>query len=452
MNPEGEPMHNRLRLTGTLLGICLLLAGSCGCSQSIVAESPGQPSGSRSSLDRVTAGHPKRTTLKRFTVQPGRIEAFEETPLYPKLNGYVGEVLVDIGDVVKQDQTLIRLAVPELQDELEQKQALVAQAEAEVKQSEASVEAAEAARESARARVLQAEAGIGRADGEHRRWSAEHARIRELAANGSVTKKLEDETLNQLRAAEAAKNEVAALVQSAQAQLVESEVNIRQAHADTAAAEARLRVARANLAHTRTLHLYAELKAPFPGVVTRRSVDTGHYVHPAGSGSARPLLVVARVDRVRVSVDVPEMDAPLVNTGDAATIRVQSLAGKELNGAVARDSWSLDASNRSLRTEVDIPNPDGTLRPGMYANVTILLEQRPDVLSLPASAIVREGPDAYCCLVASGKIDRRRVELGLRSGDEIEIVSGVRGDELVVLARAESLRHGQPVDVSTPPQ
>jgi RND family efflux transporter MFP subunit len=359
-------------------------------------------------------------------------------------------VLVDIGDSVKLEQPLIRLWVPEMHDELKQKESLVALSDAELDQARASVEAAEAAAETARAKISVAEAGVGRAEGEHHRWEAEHTRIKQLAESGSVTRKLLDETLNQFRAAEAAQREAAANVQSAQAGLKEAQVNVRKAQADAAAAAARLDVAKANLAHTKTLLGYTTITAPFDGAVTRRNVDTRHYVYPAGGSSQKPLLMVARTDKVRVFLDIPELESPLADVHDQATVRIQSLPGKEFNTVVARTSWSLEAANRSLRAEVDIDNPSGYLRPGVYAMVTVLLEQRENVLTLPATAIVREGNMAYCCVVHSGRIARTPVELGLRSGDEIEVVSGLDERQSVVLTRADTLVDGQQVEVSLP--
>jgi RND family efflux transporter MFP subunit len=359
-------------------------------------------------------------------------------------------VLVDIGDLVTLDQPLIRLWIPEMQDELKQKESLVALADAELKQAQTSIEAAEAAAETARAKVSLAEAGVGRADGEFHRWEAEHSRITQLAESGSVTKKLLDETLNQFRAAEASQREAAANVQSAQAGLKEALVNIRKAQADAAASAARLDVAKANLAHTKTLLGYTTITAPFNGVVTRRNIDTRHYVYPAGGSSQKPLLTIARTDKVRVFLDIPELESPLADVQDQATVRVQSLPGKEFNTAVARTSWSLETANRSLRAEVDMDNPTGVLRPGMYTMVTVLLEQRENVPTVPVTAIVREGDKAYCCVVNSGTIARTPIELGLRSGDEIEVISGLEERQLVVLARADTLANGQQVEVSSP--
>lgn len=427
---------------------CGTLVTASGCGRPSDAESAVHAgSATNGSIDRVRAGQPVRKTLALHTSQPGRVEAFEETPLYPKVTGYVEEVFVDIGDSVKKGQKLIQLWIPEMQDEQEQKEALVAQAEAEVQQAEAAVQASEARINTGKARVNQAEAGIGRTEGEYERWKSEYERIKELVAKGSVTPKLADETLNQFRAAEASRTESTANVESAKAELNEAQANASKSRADLVAAKAKHRVAEANLKQTKTLVGYAEIKAPFDGVVTRRSVDTGHYVHPANGGSTQPLLVVARTDKVRIFVDVPEMEAPLVDGGDTAVIRIQSLRNHEFEATVTRTSWSLNTSNRSIRTEIDVANEAGILRPGMYATVTILLDERSEALALPITAIVQDGQNTCCCCVESGQIRRQPIVLGLRNGNEVEVVSGLSGSESIVLAQADSLRQGQQVEV-----
>jgi RND family efflux transporter MFP subunit len=410
--------------------------------------------GATSGVDRVVVGKPQLKTLVLSTTQPGRIEAFEEAPLFARVPGYVEKVHVDIGDRVEKDQVLATIAVPELRDDLNQKDALVAQAAAEVKQAEAAVEGAKAAVKSAEAKVAQAEAGIARTDADVARYAAEHKRVQELAANRSVTEKLVDETLQQLRAAEASQKEAKSAVVSASATLDEARVKVQAAESDVAAAAARLKVAEANRARADTLLAFAELKAPFAGVVTRRQIDTGHYVGPPSNSAAAPLLVVAQTDQVRVFVDVPELEAAWVTSGekgDAAEIRVQALGTQATKARVTRSGWSIDPSNRSLRTEIDVPNADGVLRPGMFATATIVLEERPDVLALPATAVVREGTEAFCCVVVDGKIERRKIELGLRSGGEIEVRSGIAPDQAVVVSPVASLKPGQPVEVTTGP-
>jgi HlyD family secretion protein len=438
--------------TGAACVVGLLLAQS-GCHRQAAATPATSAAESSAALERVTVGKPVRKTLKLSTTQPGRIEAFEAAPLHPKLAGYVQSVLVDIGDTVEKDQLLIKLSIPEMLDEVKQMEALVAQADAEITQANAAVKAAEAALDVAHAQVAQAEAGVGRAAGEFQRWQAEHGRMTELASRGSVTQKLVDETLNQLRASDAARQEAAANVQSAQASSRAAQANVKKSEADAVAAGARQKVAAANLARAKTMLAYTEIKAPFKGVVTRRNVNTGHYVHPVTGGAAEPLLVVEQTDKVRVFVDVPEMESQLVDSGskpDSATVRVQSLGEKVIMGTVTRTSRSLDTRNRSLRVEIDLPNADGVLRPGMYANVDILLDNRDNVLSLPVTAIVREGGATDCCFVESGKINLKKVELGLRSGADVEVCSGLDADQMVVLARADSLKQDQPVEIIAP--
>lgn len=438
--------------TLTVAGIFTAVLGCQKGGESTATD--GAQRNAASALDRVTAGPPTRKTLQLYTEQPGRVAAFEETPMFSKLAGYVAAVHFDIGDRVKAGQVLIKLSVPEYDDELEQKRGLLAQSEAEVKQSEAALEAIEAAANSAKSMVAQAEASIGRTEADYARWNSERQRMQQLVNTGSVTAKLADETMNQFRAAEAAKKEAVAGIESAKARMLEAQANIGKAKADVTAATARVRVAKASVTQAETMLAYTELRAPFDGVITRRNVDTGHYVHPANAPTSKPLLVVASTDRVRVFVDIPEKEASMVDAGydvdqvgDMAVIRASSMTNQTFEGRVTRSSWSLDSENRSLTAEIDLPNEKNTLLPGSYVTVSILLEQRDNVLALPITAIIRDKQITYCCVVVSGKIERRPIQLGLRTGEEVEITSGLDGTETVVLARAASLQEGQKVEI-----
>lgn len=433
-----------LELILSALGAAALGSG-CGHQAAPAAPQTTPPT-------QVTAGKPERKTISLSTTQPGQIEAFEQTPLFPKIAGYVEELFADIGDLVKKGQVLVRLSVPELHDDLRQKEALVAQADAEVQQAQATIAAGKAAVETAQSKIVEAEASIARANAELERWKSEHARIQELASKGAVTKKLEEETLNELRSAEAATQEVKARVHSARTGMYEAQANVGKAEADKVAAEARLQVSQADLARAKTMLGYTEIKAPYDGTVTRRMVDTGHYVFPANGATNQPLMVVARTDIVRIFVDVPELEAARVDAGDPAVVRVQALEEKKFEAQVVRTSWTLLESNHTLRAEIDIPNPAGLLRPGMYATVTIRLAESASALTVPASAVVREGSDAYCMCIESGMIERRPVQLGLRSGGDIQVLSGLDADQLVVLKQPEALRPGQAVQVAPPPK
>lgn len=429
-----------------LFGAILFLVATTGCHRATNTATTAA-AGQGTALTRVTVAKPQRKTLVAQTTQPARIEAFETTPLYSKLAGYVEKVHVEIGDNVKQDQVLITLRVPELADDVAQKTALVAQAEAELKQAEANVAAMTAAVETAKAKITEAKAGTIRATSEYERWQSEYERVKSLAGSGSLTQKVADETLNQLHAAEAAREAANAAVTSSEAAAREAQANATKAEADRVAAEAHVAVAKADLDHAKTIVDYATIRAPFDGVITKRLVDTGHFVQPAAS-SGSPLLVVARNDKVRVFIEVPELQAGAVIVGDAASIRAQALPEGEFTAPVTRTSWSLDPLNRSLRAEVDVTNKNAQLRPGMYATGTIEFARRENVLVLPATAIVRDGTATYCWTVTNNKLDRKPVQLGIRSGSEVEVQGGLDENTPVVLQPTASLTAGQSVQAA----
>jgi HlyD family secretion protein len=445
------------RLCRVAIVMALLLTPTTPTTPTAIGAEPQSVPVIRGSQERVTAGKPVRKTLTISTTQPGWIHAVEEAPLQARVTGYVKAVNVDIGDEVQASQVLMTIDAPELLDEVSQNEALVAQAVAGETQAQAAVAAANAAVRTAQAQMAGIEAGMTRADGELQRWKAEYDRINDLASRGTVTQKLVDETLNQLRATEAAKAEASAKIDSYAAAVEEAQANVQKAEADVVAAKAQIDVAKANLARAKTIAGYTEIKAPFKGIITQRSVDTGYSVSPNETNRS-PLLVIARHDVVRVFTEVPELEAEWVTAtnskldavADTATVTIQGLNHRAFDASVTRTGWALDPKNRTLRTELDLDNREGTLRPGMYATVQIKLEERVNVLSLPVAAIVREGVNARCCAIVDGKIAYRPLKLGIRGGDDFEILSGIREDETIVLARAASLLEGQPVEILPP--
>ena len=439
----------------SVLTVLVSIASFAGCnSKEAVGPAADAGAAPASSLDRVTAGAPIKKTLRLFTEQPGRVVAFEETPILSKLPGYVESVQFDIGDRVAKGQVLLRVHAPEYQNQLEQKRGLLGQAEAQVKQAEAALVAAEAALNSSKSMVSQAEAGVGRTDAEYARWDSELKRMQQLVSKGSVTPKLADETSSQFQSADAARKEALALIESAKAREREAGANVLTAKADIDAAKAKLKVSQSDIAQAETMLTYTELNAPFDGFVTSRHVDAGHYVQPAGASNAQPLMTVANVSKVRVFVNVPESEAAWVDAGfgkadvgDVVTILSPSLPGGKIDSRVTRTSLQLDPQSRSLSAEIDLDNADLKLLPGAFVTTKMLLEQRDDVLTLPIGAIIKAADGTKCCVVVDGKIQHRPIELGLRAGDDVEIKSGLDGSENVVLVRAGSLQTGQAVEI-----
>jgi RND family efflux transporter MFP subunit len=406
-------MIPRVAVTGLVLFLSCFVATGCA------AKPPTTSSDTAVQVPKVTLINPERRTIHRAVEQPGTIEAFEQTPLHAKIAGYVEIVRVDIGDRVDKGQVLAELSVPEMVEELNRKEALLAQAKAEAKQAEAALAAAKANVKTTAALVKEAEAGRDRADALVARWKSEYERLQKVKQ--TIDQQQLEETRYQLKAAEATRAEVEAKVESAKAARDESTAKRDKAEADVSAANARQGVAEAARDREKALLDYAKVRAPYAGVVTRRNVDTGHFLQPNAANKGEALFMVMRSDKVRIFVDVPETAAPLVGKDTPARIRVQALTGQDFKGTVTRTSWALDPKARTLRAEIDLDNPDGKLRPGMYAYATLTVE-RDKTMSLPASAVVIQPSGTFCFRVVDGKARRMPIEIGLSGGGWIEVL------------------------------
>lgn len=399
-----------------LIPVCL--AGLVvGCSRT-----PPPPAAPAPAGPAVGVVKPERRSVRRVVEQPGAVQAFEEVELVAKLPGYVKAVaadpakagradhdrLIDIGSRVAAGQVLAEVAVPELDEEAKQKDALVKQAEAEVEQSRKALAAAAAGVAAAEALVVETRAGLARARALNDRWQSEAGRIAGLVKTGVIDSQTRDETQNQFKAAEAGRAEAAAKVSSAEAAVAKAKADRDKAAADVAAAGARADVARAEVRRVAALLGYTRLTAPFAGVVTRRAVSPGDFV--GAGGRAGGVFRVARVDPVRVVVQVPEADAGLVAEGRPVRVAVQALGGPDVASTVARTSWSLEPGSRTLRAEIDLPNPDGRVRPGMYVYARVTAEL-PEAWSLPAAAVHKLGDEHVVYRVVEGKAVRTPVEV-----------------------------------------
>ena len=199
--------------------------------------------------------------------------------------------------------------------------------------------------------------------------------------------------------------------------------------------------------HVKALLGYTEIKAPFKGVVTRRNVHPGHFVQPELASGSNPLFSVARTDLLRVIAYVPEADAPFVAVGTRAQIRVPALGNKAFPEPVQRTSVALDSASRTLRVEMDLKNNEQTWRPGLYAYVDLAVE-RPDALIVPASAVFVEAGQSTCAAVKDGKVERKTVEVGIRNGGDVQIISGLKEIDQLIAKYPGSFSAGQPVEVA----
>jgi RND family efflux transporter MFP subunit len=227
----------------------------------------------------------------------------------------------------------------------------------------------------------------------------------------------------------------------------ESEAKIAAAKAAVAASEQQLQVAQANEHKARTFLSYTQITAPFRGVITKRYADTGAMIQQgtASHTQAMPLVRLAQNDVLRLVIPVPESVVPRVRLGESVEVTVAAL-NRSYRGRVARISGQLDLDTRTMHTEVDVPNPDLVLVPGMYATVRLPLDQRNGALAVPVQAIGREAGKATVLSVGGdGRIEERLVQLGLETADSVEVVAGLQENDLVVVGDRGSLKSGEQV-------
>jgi multidrug efflux pump subunit AcrA (membrane-fusion protein) len=423
--PKAPTGPRRRRWLLAAAGVPVLLAAGFGATR--VRSEPTPPAApvpsSNSEAPAVAKTvRPVRQTIRKTIEQPGRVEGYEQTPIHVKIPGFVAAWKADIGQRVREGETLAELSVPEEREELKRREAAVELARAEVTAAETALEAAKADETRADALVTQAKASKARADANVIRWAAEFKRIKDTHARGASSQSDYDITEDQLRTAEAAQQEAAAGIDAATAAKASATATRVKAEAGVTVAKAKLDVAAADARRQADWLGYATVKAPFAGVVVQRNVDRGQYVTPPASGSVQaPLFVVIRTDPVRVFVDVPETEAALVTEGMPVTVRIQALGDGETAGTVTRFSWALDANTRTLRVQIDLPNPAGVLRPGMYATARFVTE-RPGAFVVPAGVISTAEEQPFAVRVESGRGVKTPVKLGARQNGMVELV------------------------------
>jgi RND family efflux transporter MFP subunit len=384
-----------------------------------------------------------RADLKRVSdVTEGELLPYESTDLKAKISGYVREMHVDYGDRVRKDQVLAVLRVPEMDKELEQKIALVKRAEEAIKQAQEAVKAAEAGFRSAQAKASEAEAGRLRARGDYDRWKIQYEKAEDLVRRQLIDTQTRDQTLNDFKSAEAALAEVEAKVVSAQAAKDESKANWDKAQQDVRVAEANLRVARADQGELEALLEYAKIVAPYDGVVTKRYLHTGAFLNT--HAGEQPLFTVLRTDKLRLVTDVSERDVRYLDKRDKVHLDLDAYPGTKFEWPITRLAPVL-GDGKKVRVEVEIENRDGKLYPGMYGHASVILEEKPQALTVPATCLSTDDKGTFVWLVEDGKARPVRVTIGLNDGKRAEITSGLSATAQVICSGKEGIQEGQPV-------
>ena len=214
-------------------------------------------------------------------------------------------------------------------------------------------------------------------------------------------------------------------------------------------AKGKLEMAQAGAKRNETLLGFTKIVAPFAGVVTKRWADVGALI-PAVTGNSSPqsaaVLTLMDFSKVRVEVFVPESEAPLLKPGLAAEVKVDELTGKSFSGQVTRIAWSLDETTKTMAVEIELANPDGVLRPGMFATAKIAVSQKPDALLLPLDALVVEKAKTSVFTLVDGKATKVPVKVGFEDGKSFEVLEGVSAEAPVIVTGKLPLADGQPVN------
>jgi RND family efflux transporter MFP subunit len=335
----------------------------------------------------------------------GVFQPFQEIDVHGKVSGYIRNIYVDIGDRVRQGQTLAVLEVPELQAQVA----------------------------GAQAGITQTQENITRLQNEVSREQASYVAVH---ANYTRLKQASDQQPGLVAAQEL--DDARARDQAAAAQ-------VDAAKSAVAAAQGQLGVSRAENLRVTSMEQYATITAPYNGVVTMRYADTGALI-PAGTaeGLNQAVVRLAQSDVLRLRMPVPERDVPMVHEGSTVTVHVQA-TGQQFPGTVIRFTRDVSNATRTMMTEVDVNNPTLTLTPGMYADVTFNLQEKNDALIVPASAII-QGDQPSVMLVDSGNhVQRRPVVLGIAGANSQEITSGLASGDRVIIGGLSALQVGEQV-------
>jgi RND family efflux transporter MFP subunit len=339
----------------------------------------------------------------------GQFQPYQQVDLHAKVSGYIRWIGVDIGDKVHQGQVLAKLEVPELQDQYQGAQADVRHTESEIVRAQSEVVSAQST------------------------YSALHAEYTRLAeASQQRPGLIAEQELDDARAKD----------QQAAAQ-------IGVAKASLEAMQEQLGISNATSHRFQTLTHYEQIVAPFNGVVTMRYADTGSLIQAGQDSNTQtlPVVQVAQSDLLRLRMPVPESDVPYIMVGGNVQVKISS-TGRILTGKIVRFTRALDTDTRTMLTEVDVPNPDLVLDPGMYAETTIQLQHKNDTLILPTQAVVQDGDQAYVLVVnASNRVERRNITLGIQTANRSEITSGLQVGDKVIASGQTSY---QPGDLVSP--
>lgn len=383
----------------SLVVLVVCLTTSCSKTSSAKAQAPAPDVGPTVAVAKATTEDLAQTVDLTAEFRP-----FQEVEVMAKVAGYIKEIKVDVGDRVQQGQLLATLEIPEMADDLKRADAAVVRAQAEVTRAQDELRRAESAHQIAHLSFERLSGVSVKKPGLIAQQEIDEARSRDLVTEAQVA---------------GAKSALAA---------VEEQVKVNSADTEK----------------VKTLMQYTRVTAPFAGVVTKRYADTGSMIQ-AGTASqtqAMPVVRISQNDMLRLILPVPESVVSSVHIGQQVEVRVPTLK-RAFPGRVARFTDRLSSSTRTMDTEVDVPNPSMVLLPGMYAEVDLTVANRPRVLTIPIAAM--DATHQVMVVNPNNRVEVRKLRTGMESADRVEVESGLKDGDLVVVAGRASLQPGEEV-------
>lgn len=384
---------------------------------------------------------------KKTTSQPATVHPLFEASIRPRVSGYLTDIKVDIGDVVKPDQELATIDVPEMKEQLAIADAKINRATAAELVAEAGVALADANVTASEARLDEARSDLKSVEAALAAVIAEFERTSDLVDRRSLEARMLDEVRKKRDSERARRAATVSAVGSADAAVLVARAQQKAASAALDAARKETEIDRKKRQELVARMNFATLRAPFGGVVTMRQAEPGNLV--GEDNDQQPLFTISQIDRVRVRIAVPERDAAFVNRGDNIRLSFPSFVEQEtLTATVSRTTSQLNPNTRMMLVEAELENSNGRLLPGMFGHAEIEMQSGGEMASLPARAVrFTETGDAYVYVVENEEVSRVNVVTGADDGHQIEIVSGLNPSQTVIDAHLQRFTNGQRVRI-----
>ncbi len=419
-------------ISGRIVGsILALLTLSCGRS----GKEADSPSGNIvTKIPVVAVAQVTRENLRREIVFDAEFRPSQDVELHARVAGFVRKMQADVGDRVTEGQVIAETEIPEFEEEVQRAFAVKSRAEADLNKARQDIN-------KAASEVTRFGAALKRTEAAYAETVKTYQRLLSVSAvkPGLVAQQ-------ELDVSEAREQTAAAAVEEAHAAEASARAGAAAAEAAAHAAEQGVLIAQSDVTRLEAKRLLLRITAPFSGIITKRFADVGDSIRGGLSPStpAIPLVRLVATDKLRLAFAVSSSHVSNVKVGTPILIYVPNL-DRELAGTISRIAGEIDSATRSMEAQAEVPNSEGSLLPGMYANVRLILAQREKVLTVPQTALSRSTPRTVALVSHKGVLEERVVTLGLETPMAAEIVSGIGENDLVVLGSRSQLQTGQTV-------